>query len=65
MKKIVLEVVDVYRYEGFPEKRIRVRLAGTNITFNVVADSVDEAVKKVMRIVKHLRLERLVSQESG
>jgi len=65
LKRIVLEIVDVYRYEGFPEKRVRIRLVGTNIVFNVVADSVDEAVQKALKIVKHLRLERLVQQDSS
>jgi len=62
---VVLEVIDVYRYEGFPEKRIRLRLAGTNIVFNVVADSVEEAVEKALRMIKHLRLQRLVPDDVG
>ncbi len=61
----MLEVIDVYRYEGFPEKRIRLRLVGTNIVFNVVADSVDEAVEKALRVIKHLKLQRLVPDEGS
>ncbi len=61
----MLEVVDVYRYEGYPEKRIRLKLVGTNIVFNVVADSVDEAVEKALKVIKHLRLDRLVPDDGG
>jgi len=55
-----LELVDVYKYEGFPQKRFRFRITGTRIYLNVGAETVDEAVKKAHQIVDEMQLYKLV-----
>jgi len=55
-----LELVDVYKYEGFPQKRFRFRIAGTRIYLNVGAETIDEAVKKAQQIVDEMQLYKLV-----
>ena len=58
---IELELVDVYRYEGFPEKRFRFRIKDTRIYINVSADSIEEAVEKAKNIIKHLELDKYIA----
>jgi len=67
-KRIRLVVEEVYRYEGSPMKRFRMRIEGTKIVINVSADSVEEAAEKARNIIRRLGLERLVEylrSESG
>ncbi|MCS7112304.1 MAG: hypothetical protein N3D82_05860 [Ignisphaera sp.] len=63
---IELTLVDVYRYEGLPGKRFRFRVKGTRVYINVLADELDEAVKKAEEIVKRLELDKyLIEKESS
>ncbi len=58
---VVLELVEVYRYEGFPEKRYRFHVKGTKIYINVGANSVEEAVEKAKKIFRNLELSKVVA----
>ena len=60
---IELTLVDVYRYEGMPGKRFRFRVKGTRIYINVLADELDEAVKKAENIVRKLELDRYFAEK--
>uniref|UniRef100_A0A7C5XR65 Uncharacterized protein n=1 Tax=Ignisphaera aggregans TaxID=334771 RepID=A0A7C5XR65_9CREN len=60
---IELVLVDVYRYEGLPGKRFRFMVKGTRIYINVLADELDEAVKKAENIIKKLELDRYLSEK--
>uniref|UniRef100_A0A7C2ZVS6 Uncharacterized protein n=1 Tax=Ignisphaera aggregans TaxID=334771 RepID=A0A7C2ZVS6_9CREN len=53
-----LELVDVYRYEGFVGKRFRFRIRGTKLYVNVLANSIEEAVEKAKNIIKQLDLDK-------
>ncbi len=55
-----LELVDVYRYEGFVGKRFRFRIKGTKIYVNVLATTVEDAVEKAKELIKQLELEKYV-----
>lgn len=55
---IELTLVDVYRYEGLPGKRFKFRVKGTRIYVNVLAEELDEAVKKAEEIIKKLELDK-------
>lgn len=59
---IELTLVDVYRYEGMPGKRFRFRVKGTRIYINVLADELDEAVKKAEDIVRKLELDKYLAE---
>ena len=60
-QKVELELVDVYRYEGFPEKRFRFHIKGSRIYINVAADTIEEAVEKARKIIKHLEIDRILA----
>lgn len=65
---IELELIDVYRYEGFVGKRFRFKIRGSKVYINVLANSLEEAVEKAKNIVKQLELDKYVleiSKESG
>ncbi len=62
---IELTLVDVYKYEGLPGKRFRFRVKGTRIYINVLADELDEAVKKAEEIIKRLELDKYVIERSS
>lgn len=53
-----LELVEVYRYEGFLGKRFRFRIKGSKVYINVLAGSLEEAVEKAKQIVKKLELDK-------
>ncbi|MEM4909841.1 MAG: hypothetical protein QXI40_06815 [Ignisphaera sp.] len=60
-----LELVDVYRYEGFIGKRFRFRIKGTKIYVNVLANSVEDAVEKAKQLIKQLELEKYVKSSKS
>ncbi len=60
-QKIELELVEVYRYEGFPEKRFRFHIKGSRIYINVAADTIEEAVEKAKKIIKHLEIGKILA----
>lgn len=55
---VELELVDVYRYEGYVGKRFRFRIRGSRIYINVLATSIEEAVEKVKNMIKQLELDK-------
>lgn len=64
---IELELIDVYRYEGFVGKRFRFRIKGSKLYVNVLANSLEEAVEKAKHMIKQLELDKYlleVSKES-
>lgn len=58
--QIELELVDVYRYEGFVGKRFSFRIKGTKIYVNVLANSVEEAVEKAKQLINQLELNKFI-----
>lgn len=60
-----LELVDVYRYEGFIGKRFRFKIKGTKIYVNVLANSVEDAVEKAKQLIKQLELEKYVKSSKS
>ncbi|MEM0005685.1 MAG: hypothetical protein QXJ56_04985 [Ignisphaera sp.] len=62
---IELTLVDVYRYEGLPGKRFRFRVKGTRIYINVLADELDEAVKKAENIIKKIELDKYLIEKAS
>jgi hypothetical protein len=61
---IELELVDVYRYEGFVGKRFRFRIKGSKVYINVLANSIEEAVEKARQIINRLELDKQLIQQS-
>jgi hypothetical protein len=61
---IELELVDVYRYEGFVGKRFRFRIKGSKVYINVLANSIEEAVEKAKQIINRLELDKQLIQQS-
>ncbi|MEM1646500.1 MAG: hypothetical protein QXL96_11725 [Ignisphaera sp.] len=61
---IELELIDVYRYEGFVGKRFRFKIKGSKVYINVLANSLEEAVEKVKHIVKQLELDKYLLEVS-
>ena len=59
-QKIVLELVEVVRYEGSTEKRYRFRIKGTNLYLNIPALSVEEATEKARNMIRDMQLERVL-----
>lgn len=57
-----LELVEVYRYEGFVGKRFRFKIKGSNIHINILANSIEEAVEKAKNIIKQLELDKYLQQ---
>lgn len=62
---VELELICVYRYEGFVGKRFRFRVKGTNIMINVLANSIEEATEKAKNIIETLGLHKLISIQSS
>ncbi|MDK6028040.1 hypothetical protein QPL79_01500 [Ignisphaera sp. 4213-co] len=60
--KIDVELVEVYRYEGIPGTRFRFRVKGTKIYFNVTANDLEEATKKVEQMIKNLELDKYLEK---
>lgn len=62
-----IELVEVYRYEGFVGRRYRFRIKGSKVYINVLANSLEEAVEKVKQIIDKLELDKHLFQqpESG
>lgn len=58
---IELELMNIYRYEGFVGKRFRFKIKGTKIYINVLATSIEEAVEKANSIIKQLELDKYIS----
>lgn len=61
-RKIVLELVEVVRYEGSTEKRYRFRIKGTNLYFNIPALSVEEATEKARNMIRDMQLEKILEE---
>jgi len=51
---VTLELIEEYVIMG--EHRFKLRLRGTNIVFNVSANSLDEAVSKAINMIKGLKI---------
>lgn len=64
-QRVELELVDVYRYEGYPEKRFRFHIKGSRIYINVAAETLEEAVEKAKKIIKHLEIDRILMHISS
>ncbi len=63
-RDLEVELVEVYKYEGIPEKRFRFRIKGTRIYINVSAEDVEEASEKVKNIIRSLELYRYLEKVS-
>lgn len=53
-EEVVLELVEEYVING--EHRFKLRMKGTNLVFNVSGDSLEDAVRKAVSIIKSLKL---------
>jgi hypothetical protein len=53
-KDIELEVVEEYVIDGV--HRFKLKVKGSNIVFNVSAENLEEAVRKVIDMMKSLKL---------
>jgi uncharacterized protein YpuA (DUF1002 family) len=53
-KDLELEVIEEYVIDGI--HRFKLRIKGSNIIFNVSAEDLEEAVKKVIDMMKSLKL---------
>jgi len=51
---VTLELIEEYIIMG--EHRFKLRLRGTNIVFNVSANSLEEAVSKAINMIKGLKI---------
>jgi hypothetical protein len=61
-QSLELELIDVYRYEGFMGKRFRFRIRGSKVYINVLANSIEEAVEKAKQIISKLELDKQLTR---
>lgn len=52
--EVELELIEEYRIND--EHRFKLKVKGTNIIFNVAADDLGEAVNKVIKMMKDLKM---------